>query len=187
METGPLILLAFVAGTLITSISYGRKSRNQAAKEEGQKLVDAFTILREGPVTHIVIDLVEYIDEERRLDRQASIVDLLAHAHPNQQLQDLEEVGEDRVRLRHLSSQVIRLANLASHLLVIPLLSSIAFFTPLGLRLIFPNMITTVLWYSIWGSLAMVFVLAGIFSLYVMQNRKAELDTRISKFQIDAM
>jgi len=180
-----ILIAALVAVMTLTvgGIGYGAKCRSDAAETEGQKLSDAFATLRDGTVSETVERLLSYISEERQLEPQLSIADLLAHALPTEDLRVLETVGETRAELRRLASQVKMFANLSRHLFIIPFIGFPAIFIPLALNLEFAN----ALWYASWGLATFGFGTAGLGCIYVFHNKKVAFEERLSGLKIDGV
>ena len=177
-------VLAAVLGLTFGGIGYGIRSRTQAAEAEGEKLANAFATIRDGPISSATEDILRYIESERQQDPAATIADLLAHAAPTEQLKVLERAGEKRVRLRNLSAQVKRLAQLASHLFIAPLIGFPAILLPLSLNVTSDPPISAV-WYTLWALFTIIFLLAGLLTLYRMHNKKVSFEERLSKLKLD--
>ena len=178
-----ILIASLVAITALTlgGIGYGAKCRTAAAAAEGEKLALAFSILRDGPVSTAVEELLIYLDQERRLEPQLFIADLLAHSPATEQLKVLERVGEQRSELRQLSREIKRFANLSRYMFVIPLFGFPAILLPLGLHLDFASAV----WYIAWGAVTSVLVLAGLVSVHLMHDRRVKFEELLSNLKVD--
>lgn len=176
-----IVALVAIMSLTVGGIGYSSKCRTDAAETEGEKLAVAFATLRDNAVSDAVERLLTYIEQERHFQPQLTVLDVLAHGSPTEELKALERVGEKRAKLRNLAAQIKTFANISRHMFIIPLLGFPSIFIPLSLHLEFANTV----WYIAWGFTTFAFGTAGLGSLYIFHNKRVALEERLSKLKLD--